>query len=289
VEEIVYLNGSLIQRHEAKISVMDYGFLYGYGLFETMRAYNGIVFQMDNHLNRLAESAAQLDIPINTLALRNAVIETIQANRLKEARIRLSISIGEGSPTPNLCSCGQTTALVVATPYTPYESEIYTKGFSIMVSSIQRNSRSYLLSMKTSNYLENFLSLVRARSCGVDEALFLNEKNLITEASTSNVFLMSNNILKTPHPKNGLLLGITRGIVLELATQCGISTLEGDIQLEELLNADEVFLTNSIIEIMPVTMVNNKKINSGTPGQITRTLMNDYRNIVKKKTLNQDL
>jgi len=283
VEEIVYLNGRLIPRSEARVSIMDYGFLYGYGLFETMRAYNGRVFRLDDHMKRLAISADRLKIPIDTSVLRSSVIEIIQANRLKEARVRLTVSIGEGSPVPDLHSCLQPTICIAATDYVQPRPEIYDKGYHIRVSSTRRCSRSSLPQMKTANYLESLLAREEARSNGADDSLLLNEKDYVTETSTSNIFLYANNTLKTPRLDNGLLPGITRSVVLELVVQHGIEILETDIHLEELLNADDVFLTNSIMEIMPVTAVNGKMIADGKPGLITRNLMNFYKDIVNKE------
>jgi branched-chain amino acid aminotransferase len=284
MDEIVYLNGRLIPRSEAMVSIMDYGFLYGYGLFETMRAYSGHVFRLDSHLKRLASSAECLKIFIDTSVLRSSVIETILANRLKEARVRLTVSIGEGSPVPDLHSCHQPTIGIFATAYIQPKPEIYDQGYRIIVSSTWRNSRSFLPQMKTANYLESLLAREEALSNGADDALLLNEKDYVTETSTSNIFIYANNTLKTPRLGNGLLPGITRSVVLELAVQHGIEILETDIHLEELLDADEVFLTNSIMEIMPVTAVNGKMIAAGKPGLITRNLTNFYKDIVNKET-----
>lgn len=284
VGEIVYLNGALIPRSEAKISVMDYGFLFGYGLFETMRAYNGVVFRLDSHLARLAKSAERLEIRIDTTSLKNAVMAPIQANKLKEARVRLTVSVGEGSLVPDVRTCINPTILVMAAKYTPYPPEIYERGFSVIISSIHRNSQSPVSRMKTANYLESLLSRQEARTQGVDDALLLNEKGQLAEATTSNLFLVSRNILKTPRLESGILPGVTRGVILELASRLGIEALEADIQLEELMAAGEAFLTNSIIEVMPVTAISGKAIGSGRPGAITRQLMTAYKDLVLRET-----
>ncbi|MCK5434633.1 MAG: aminotransferase class IV, partial [Dehalococcoidales bacterium] len=155
MSEIVYLNGSLIPRSQASISALDYGFLYGYGLFETMRAYGGRVFRLDNHLRRLARSAEVLGLPIGTLNLEDAVMDTIQANQLSEARIRIAISIGEGGMVPDPSTCNRPTVLILAGHYQPYPEEVYEKGFRAVVSSIRRNSGSPLSRLKSANYLES--------------------------------------------------------------------------------------------------------------------------------------
>jgi branched-chain amino acid aminotransferase len=284
MEEIIYLNGNLMPLHQAKISVTDYGFLYGYGLFETMRAYNGTVFRLSSHLARLAGSAAFLKIPMDVPHLEKAVLDCLRANRIKEARIRLTISAGEGRLIPDPRSCGSPTVLVAATTYIPYSREIYSNGFRTLISSLRRNSNSPLPGMKTLNYLENLLARQEAVSSGVDDVLLLNDNGYLAEASTSNVFVVSNNKLKTPGKQAGLLAGITRNIVLELAGQLDIQVFEGEIDVDGLLAADEVFLTSSLMEIMPVAAINGKIAGSGKPGKTTRKLMAAYRELVHKET-----
>ncbi len=281
MSEIVYLNGSLIPRSQASISVMDYGFLYGYGLFETMRAYGGQVFRLDGHLDRLARSAAILGLPLQVQELKGAVMDTIQANKLKDARIRIAISIGEGGMAPDPGTCNKPTVLILAGHYQPYPERVYQKGFGAIISSIRRNSQSPLSGLKTANYLESILARQQARTAGVDEAIHLNEKGLLAEASMSNIFIVTNGILRTPGQDSGILPGITRETVLESALGLGINTLEHDIPLEEVLQAREAFLTNSLIEVMPLTEIDGKAIGSGKPGPLTGRLMADYRKLVR--------
>jgi branched-chain amino acid aminotransferase len=280
MSEIVYLNGSLIPRSQAKISALDYGFLYGFGLFETMRAYGGQVFRLDSHLNRLVRSAETLGLPIEALDLKGAVRDTIQANKLSDARVRITISIGEGGMVPAPSTCKQPTVLILAGHYKPYPKQVYEKGFRAVVSSIRRNSQSPLSRLKSANYLENMLAKQEARAAGVDEAICLNEKGLLAEASMSNIFLVNDGILRTPGEESGILPGITREVVLELASQLGINTLEQDIRLDELFQAQEAFLTNSLMEIMPLTKIDGKPIGSGKPESVTRRLMANYKKLV---------
>ena len=278
--EIVYLNGSLVPRNQARISALDYGFLYGFGLFETMRAYNGRVFRLGSHLRRLAGSAEILGLPIGALNLEAAVMDTIRANGLGDARIRIAVSIGEGAVAPDPGTCNEPTVLVVAEHYQPYPQQVYQKGFRAVVSSIIRNSRSPLTRLKSANYLESILARQEARAAGADEALCLNEKGFLAEASMSNIFLVGNGALRTPGPESGILPGITRQIVLELARQLDISTLEQDTRQDELFRAEEAFLTNSLIEVMPLTEVDGRYIAAGRPGSITRRLMAAYKELV---------
>ncbi len=284
MSEIVYLNGSLIPRSQARISVLDYGFLYGFGLFETMRAYEGQVFRLDSHLKRLVCAAEVLGFPIRVTDLRNAVMATIQANQLGDARIRIAVSIGEGSMVPDPDTCKQPTVLILAEDYHPYPEQIYRKGFRAVISSIRRNSQSPLSRLKSANYLENMLARQEARAAGVNEALCLNEKGLLAEASMSNIFLVDDGMLRTPGKENGILPGITREVVLEMALQLGITTFEQDIRPNELSHIQEAFLTNSLIEIMPLTEIEAKPVGSGRPGPVTQQLMANYRKLVLAST-----
>ena len=280
MSKIVYLNGCLMPLSQASISVLDYGFLYGFGLFETMRAYGGQVFRLDSHLNRLVRSAEVLGLSIGVTDLKDAVMATLQANQLSDARIRITVSIGEGSMVPDPSTCQQPTVLILVGDYHPYPEQIYQKGFRAVVSSIRRNSQSPLSRLKSANYLENMLAKQEAGAAGVDEALCLNEKGFLAEASMSNIFLVNDGILRTPTEDSGILSGITREVVLELASQLGISTFEQDIRLDELSQTQEAFLTNSLIEIMPLTEIDGKPVGSGRPGPVTQRLMADYRKLV---------
>jgi branched-chain amino acid aminotransferase len=285
MSEIVYLNGSLIPRSQACISVMDYGFLYGFGLFETMRAYGGTVFQLDKHLSRLEHSGRILGIPMEgLLALESGVIDTIRANKLSDARIRITVSIGEGGVVPDPGTCGKPTVLIVAGHYHPHPEEVYQQGFRAIVSSIRRNSQSPLSGLKSTNYLENMLARQEARKSGVNEAICLNENGLLAEGSMSNVFLVTDGILKTPGVESGILHGITRETVLELASRSGIKTIERDIRLDELYQAEEAFFTNSLMEVMPLVEVDGKAIGPGKPGPVTLRLMAEYRRLVLVST-----
>ncbi len=281
MSEIVYLNGSLTPRSQASISPLDYGFLYGFGLFETMRAYGGQVFRLDSHLRRLARSAEILGLPIGALDLKGAVMDTIQANELSEARIRITISIGEGGMVPDPSTCHKPTVLILAGHYQPYPEQVYQKGFRAVVSSIRRNSQSPLSRLKSTNYLESILARQEARAAGVDEALCLNEKGLLAEASMSNIFLVTDGSIRTPGLESGILPGITRQTILELALPLGINTLEHDIRLDELFQAQEAFLTNSLIEVMPLTEVEGRPVASGRPGPLTKRLIVAYKELVR--------
>ncbi len=281
MSEIVYLNGSLLPLNGARISPVDYGFLFGFGVFETMRAYNGKVFRLDKHLNRLARSAETLGLPPITLDIEKAVKDTLIANKLSDARIRITVSAGEGGMVPDPKSCTSPTVLITTGHYQPYTEPVYEKGFKAIISSIRRNSQSPLSRLKTTNYLENLLAKREAKAAGADEALFLNERDLIAEAAMSNIFIVSDGVLKTPRVENGILPGVTREIILELAPKLGIEAVEQDIWPGEVLEAEEAFLTNSVMEVMPLVKAAGRRIGSGKPGTVTRKLQQAYRELVK--------
>jgi len=282
MNETVYFNGSLIPLSQARIPALDYGFLYGFGIFETMRAYGGRVFRLDSHLSRLSHAADILGVPIRAMELKGAVMDTLRANRLDDARIRITVSRGEGKMVPNPDTCGKPTVLITAAHYHPHPKKVYQKGFRAIISSIHRNSQSPLSRLKSTSYLESFLARQEARAAGTDEALCLNEKGLLAEASMSNIFVVTDGTLRTPGEESGILAGITRGTILKLASQMDIGTLEHDIKPDELFQAEEAFLTNSLMEIMPLTEVKGKPIGSGSPGVITERLMAAYRRMVEK-------
>jgi branched-chain amino acid aminotransferase len=281
MEQIVYLNGSLVPRSQAKISPFDLGFLYSYGLFETMRSYSGHIFRLEEHLQRLSQSARLLNLPLNALDLKKACHDTLKANKLKDARIRLTVSAGEGEAVPDLPRHPRPTVLVTAARYVPISDEAYHKGYKVVVSTIDRDSQSPLSRLKSTNYLSNVLARREARASGADEAILLNERGFLCEGSTSNIFLVSKKNLVTPGEESGCLPGITRQAVIELARGLGISISEREVQLDELLQADEAFLTNSIMELMPVAEVNSQPIGRG---KVTGRLMQAYKQTVVKET-----
>ena len=278
--EIVYLNGRLIQRSRAKISALDYGFLYGFGLFETMRAYKGKVFRLDKHLSRLATSANVLDLSIDEMELKDAVMDTIKANKLGNARVRITVSLGEGAINADPRTCRKSTVLVMAEKYIPFTQQVYRDGFRAIISSFRRNSQSLLSGLKSTSYLMSVMAKQEARLAEADEAICLNEKGLLSEASMSNIFVVAGGILRTPGLDSGILPGITRQVVLELASQMGINCFESDIELGDLYKAEEAFLTSSLLEIMPLTRVGDKRIGDGRVGNITEKLITAYKQLV---------
>ena len=289
--EIVYLNGQLIPRSKARLSPFDHGFLYGYGLFETMRAYNRHIFRLDRHLVRLRYSAQSLGLAHGILnvvdakqSLEVACMETLEANKLKDARLRLTITAGEGDMTPDSGTCSSPTVLITARTLFPLPPEKYEAGFKAALSSLRRNSQSPLSRLKSTCYLENILARMEARAAGCDEAILLNERGYLAEGSTTNIFLAYNGELITPSLENGVLPGITREAVLEIAQAANIKTLERQVELKELIEAEEAFVTNSILELMPLTWFNGKPIGTGKPGQLSNKLLAAYRKLVNESS-----
>jgi branched-chain amino acid aminotransferase group I len=284
--EIIYLNGRLIPRFEAKLSPFDHGFLYGYGLFETMRAYNGHIFRLDSHLTRLRRSAESLGLTHSVIAsgakqsLESACMATLEANRLKDARIRLTVSAGEGDMTPDPGTCPSPTVLITARNLVPLPPEKYETGFKAVISFLRRNSQSPLSRLKSTCYMENILARTAARAIGYDEAIFLNEQGYLAEGSSTNIFLVSHGELITPCFESGVLPGITRDAVLEIARTSNIKATERWVQLNELIAAEEAFVTNSILELMPLVSVEGRPIGSGKPGKLTGDLLFAYRKLV---------
>jgi branched-chain amino acid aminotransferase len=285
--EIIYLNGQLVSRFEAKLSPFDHGFLYGYGLFETMRAYNGYIFRLDSHLTRLRCSAESIGLTHSILttdegkqSLKAACMATMEANGLRNARIRLTVSAGEGDMTPDPGTCLNPTILITAQHLAPLPPEKYETGFKTSISFLRRNSQSPLSRLKSTCYIENILARTAARAAGYDEAILLNEQGYLAEGSTTNIFLVSNGELITPCFESGVLPGITRDAVLEIARTSNIKATERWVELNELIEAQEAFVTNSILELVPLVSVEGRPIGTGKPGQLTGDLLFAYRKLV---------
>ncbi len=281
---IFYLNGKLLPQHEAKISLLDYGFLYGYGLYETVRAYGKKAFRLDNHLARLKFSGEKLGILVHPGLLRDAVNDVIAANGFPQTRVRICVSAGEGSMKPDLDSCRQPTIAVLAMKYSPPAPLKYKNGYRVITSGIRRNSRSPVTYHKSSNTMEGMMARRETIYAGADEAIFLNEKGNVTETAGCNIFTVRNGTLFTPGYETGILPGVTRVVVFELATQLGLKYREVNIKPAQLMTAGEAFLTNSMIEIMPLSSVDGQPIGDGQPGVITRRLLQAYRRLVRKET-----
>ncbi len=292
MDEIVSLNGALIPGSQARVSVFDHGFLYGYGLFETMRAYHGEIFLLERHLKRLKDSAETIGLgsSLAGIDLGKACLETLKANSLQDARLRLTVSNGEVDAFPWAGISSTPTVVVTARPYTPFSAEKYQQGFEVRVATVRRCRQSPISRIKSVNSLVSVLARMEATAYGLDEAILLNDQGYIAECGGSNVFFVKASGLVTPSLESGILPGVTREVVIQLSEALGISVTEGDVSPADLEGFDEAFLTNSMIEIMPLVAVRdeagkNITIGSGKPGEITRRLMAAYRERVERETM----
>lgn len=268
---------------EAGISPYDHGFLYGHGLFETMRAYNGRVFGLDEHLKRLEDGGRVLGWPewLDKNYLSSAIDLTLEKNGIKDASVRLTISRGIGASHPDPSTCKQMTVVIFASPIQPLGDEIYEQGWHLVTARIRRNLTSPLCSIKGANYLDNILAKAEAQQKGGNEALFLNTQDMVAEGTMCNIFCAAGDRLITPNRNSGLLPGITRAAVLQLARQAGMTVEERQVYSKELLGMSEIFVTSSLLELMPVTMLDQVIVSDGRPGKMTRLLQKDYKKMVK--------
>jgi branched-chain amino acid aminotransferase group I len=281
VKPIIYLNGKLVAAHEACLSPYDHGFLYGHGLFETMRAYRGKVFYLQAHLERLAHSMSLLHWPAlpDDGKLEQAVDAVLAANQLLDASVRLTVSRGVGGTRPQPSTCGSPTVILFAGPFVTLSPESYEQGWSLATVSIRRNLTSPLCSVKSANYLDSVLARAEAQQLGAEEALLLNTDDMVAEGTMSNLFFVIQGKLVTPDRASGLLPGITRSVVLRLAEATGMAVEERSITPEEVALASEIFLTSSLLEIMPVTKLDRRWVNNGKPGPVTRQLSTAYKQL----------
>jgi branched-chain amino acid aminotransferase len=276
----IYLNNRFVPKDEAVVSVFDHGFLYGDGVFETMRTYHGKVFLLIDHLARLERSAStlRLSLPVSRERLADLVRETLTRNRLQEAYLRVTVSRGPGEIGLDPALCKAPTLVIIAKPFQPYPDSFYTHGVSVMIAKTRRNSPEAIPShVKSLNYLNNLLAKMEANTAGAHEALLLNHHGEVTEGTTSNVFTVREGRLRTPALDCGILAGLTRGIILMVARDLGIETEETRLTVKDLYKADECFLTNTTQEVLPVTQVDGKMVGDGRPGELTRRLHASFR------------
>lgn len=280
----IWLNGSFLDDSLPAISARDRGFLYGDGLFETMRAYGGRTFQFPEHLERMAASAAFLRIalPYGAAALEEAAQELLRRNGLAEAVVRVALSRGAESPGLGLPDGGKPTVLVQTRPFEAPPERLYRRGADVILASVRQNADSPLPRHKTANYLLCLLARQEARDAGATDAVILNQHGQVCEATTANLFWAKGGNLGTPPVHCGLLPGVTRANVLRLAEGLGIATEERPISAGELFEADEIFLTNSVAEIMPVRKVDGRGVGEGAPGALTKRLTVAYRGFVRE-------
>ena len=286
MEQLVYINGEMLSRDKVQIPVFDRGLLYGYGLFETMRSFNGHVFYLDRHIARLMNSAGVLGIreALEPQKLEMGVLRTLKANGLDDARIRITVTAGEGSRSLALPVSGKLTIIITLEELVLPSPEIYSKGLRTSIVSIRRNPQSPMCYLKALGYLENMLAHAEAVNAGSDEAILLNVDGCVAECSASNVFIVESGKIITPPIEAGVLPGITRRVVIDLAPSLGIKVVQEAVSVERLLNAEEVFITNSVIEIMPIASVDGRTVGAGSRGKVTERIAEGYKKLTISNT-----
>lgn len=282
---LIYIDGKFYPKDEAKISVFDHGFLYGDGVFEGIRAYNGIVFKLREHIDRLYESAhaIMLNIPMTKEEMINAVLETLRKNNLRDAYIRLIVTRGVGDLGLDPRKCSKPSVIIIAVPALKlYDEGKRKEGISAIISWVRRDpvdATSH--EVKSLNYLNSILAKIEANNFGADEAILLDKNGFVCEATGENIFIVKDGKIYTPPRSSGALPGITAGVVKKIAARLGYEVIEKNITVSELFNADEVFLTGTGAEIMPVREVNGRRIGGGKIGPITERILKEFMAVVQ--------
>ena len=282
----IYLDGKYVTSEEAKVSVFDHGLLYGDGVFEGIRVYNGRIFRLDQHLDRLFNSAKaiMLQIPLTREHLVEACCETCRQNKLKDGYIRLVVTRGVGYLGLNPFRCKNPTVFIIADRIELYPEEVYRKGLKLITASTQRtNPAAMSPSIKSLNYLNNILAKIEAVNAGTFEAIMLNAQGHVAECTGDNIFIVRGGKLETPPVSAGALIGITRQVVIELAAKRKIAVGEPNLTRYDLSTADEVFLTGTAAEIVPVSSIDGRIIGSGRPGRLTLKLTEDFRKLTRSE------
>jgi branched-chain amino acid aminotransferase len=280
----IYIDGKLLPREQAVISVYDHGLLYGDGVFEGIRVYNSRVFLLAEHVRRLYDSAKaiRLAIPLTPEQMTKAVEETVAANGLKDGYVRLVVTRGAGSLGLDIRKTSHPQVIVIADTITLYPDELYEKGMAIVTAATIRNHPAALSArIKSLNYLNNILAKIEGTDAGCAEALMLNHKGEVAECTGDNIFIVSRGVLKTPPPDAGILEGITRNCVMRLAREAGIEVAEVPMTRYDLFAADECFLTGTAAEVIAVVKLDGRTIGAGVPGPVTQQLRKRFQEFAR--------
>jgi len=280
----VYVNGKFFTKETAKISVFDHGFLYGDGIFEGIRAYGGRVFRLKEHIDRLYNGARgiMLDIPLTKEEMIQVVLETLRKNELRDAYIRLVVSRGSGDLGLDPRKCQKPTIICIADKIVLYPEKLYSEGMEIITAATRRNRPEGVnAQMKSLNYLNNILAKIEANLAGVPEAMILNTEDYVAECTGDNIFIVKDGVLITPPPYVGILVGITRNAIIELAKKIGVKVEEKVFTRYEVFTADECFLSGTAAEAIPVVKVDGRPIADGKPGPITKKIIEAFKELIK--------
>ncbi len=281
---IIYLGDKFVPREQAVVSVFDHGLLYGDGVFEGIRAYHGRVFKLEEHIDRLYDSARTIAmvIPVTKEEMQEIVLETLRRNDLRDAYIRLVVTRGVGDLGLDPRKCPKPFIFCIAATITLYPDELYQNGLSVITVSTRRNIPTACIPrVKSLNYLNNIYAKIEANLAGVPEAIMLNAEGYVAEATGDNIFIVKKGVLITPPSHVGILEGVTRNAVMELARQKGITVEEKVINLFDVYNADECFMTGTAAEVIPTVRVDGRLIADGKPGPMTIELMEVFHELTK--------
>ncbi|WP_342426926.1 branched-chain-amino-acid transaminase [Paenibacillus sp. FSL L8-0158] len=282
-EQWIYLDGQHVTKENAKVSVYDHGFLYGDGIFEGIRIYNGNIFKCKEHLERLYDSAKsiQLNIPLSPDEMLEAMAETIRLNEMRNGYIRLVVSRGAGNLGLDPLRCAKASVIIIVEQLAIYPEEAYLTGLKTISVSQRRNIPDALNpKIKSLNYLNNILVKIQSNYAGVGEAIMLNSQGYVTEGSADNIFIVKNGVLYTPPCYLGALEGITRNAIIDLCAKLGYSLKEQPFTLHDVYVADEVFFTGTAAEVIAAYEVDGRTIGSGVAGPVTLELLTEFRKIV---------
>lgn len=282
----IWLDGKLVPMAEARISVFDHGLLYGDGIFEGIRIYNGKIFENEAHLDRLWDSAnaIRLQMPYSRTELSNAIMECAKANGIRDGYVRLVVTRGAGSLGIHPFRTIGSSVFIIVDKIGMYPPEMYEKGMAIVTASTIRNHPAALSArIKSLNYLNNILAKIEAIDAGCLEAVMLNHEGFLAECTGDNIFLVNDGRVRTPAPHCGLLLGITRNLIIKLARRRDYPVDEMELTRFDLYDADEAFITGTGAEVCPVVEIDKRKVNDGKPGPITKQLIEDFRRYIKEE------
>ncbi|HEX3797285.1 MAG TPA: branched-chain-amino-acid transaminase [Verrucomicrobiae bacterium] len=278
----IYLDGKYVAEKDAKVSVFDHGLLYGDGIFEGIRAYNGRVFRLKEHIDRLfcSAKALLLTIPLSHAEMMKAVVETCRRNKLRDCYIRLVVTRGVGTLGLNPNRCKNPSVIIIADKIQLYPESFYKRGLDIITVATTRNLHSALNpAIKSLNYLNNILAKIEANNGGVEEAIMLNAEGYVAECTGDNIFILNGNTLSTPPLSAGALYGITRKAVMDLAVEAGLTVNEPNLTRYDMFNAEECFLTGTGAEVISVVKIDGRVIGTGKPGPVTQKLIKAYHTL----------
>ncbi|HLW48857.1 MAG TPA: branched-chain-amino-acid transaminase [bacterium] len=282
----VYMNGRFVAKEDASVSVYDHGFLYGDGVFEGIRCYNGRVFKLTEHVDRIFESAhtLKLEIPMSREAFTAAIVETVRRSGLRDAYIRPVVSRGPGDLGIDPRKCPKANVVIIVDSIQLYPEEAYRKGLRVITTSTRQRPVDVLNPrIKTCNYLNNIMARLEANLAGVDEGLMLTTDGYVAECTADNIFIVRRGRVLTPPPYIGILQGVTRQAVLDLCGTLGVPAAEQVITLHDVYTADECFLTGTGAELGPVVQIDGRPIGPGTPGPVTMKILAAFRDFAARE------